>query len=195
MSQIKIQFYKTRIGDLILGSFEEKLCLLDFRYRKMRKAVDSRIKNGLNAEFVENDSEVIQQAKKQLDEYLGGDRKKFSLPLLIVGTEFQKSVWQSLMKVPYGITSTYLQLAKNIGNERAVRAVASANGANALSLIIPCHRIIGSDGQLVGYGGGLSVKKRLLNLEKRNSSSEELGNVTHNNNSQPTKKSFAFSVS
>ncbi len=192
MNQINIQFYKTKLGDLILGSFNEKLCLLDFRYRKMRKAVDTRIKNGLNAEFVENNNETIKQAKIQLDEYLNGVRKEFNLPLLVVGTEFQKSVWKTLMKVPYGCSSTYLQLAKDISNEKAVRAVASANGANSMSLIVPCHRIIGSDGKLVGYGGGLSVKKRLLNLEQKNSCLTESENF--NNNMQPTQKSFAFSV-
>ena len=169
MNQINIQFYKTKIGDLILGSFDEKLCLLDFRYRKMRKTVDTRIKNGLNAEFVETKNETIKQAKNQLDEYLNGNRKEFNLPLLMIGTEFQKRVWESLMKVPYGATSTYLQLAKETSNEKAVRAVANANGANSMSVIVPCHRIIGSDGQLVGYGGGLSVKKHLLNLEQKNS--------------------------
>jgi methylated-DNA-[protein]-cysteine S-methyltransferase len=194
MNQIDIQFYKTKIGDLILGSFDEKLCLLDFRYRKMRKAVDTRIKNGLNAEFVENNNETIKQAKNQLDEYLNSDRKTFNLPLLMVGTEFQKNVWKSLIKVPYGATSTYLQLAKDISNEKAVRAVASANGANSIGLIVPCHRIIGSDGQLVGYGGGLSVKKRLLNLEQKNSCLTESEDTNHNNNMQPTQKSFAFSV-
>jgi methylated-DNA-[protein]-cysteine S-methyltransferase len=122
------------------------------------------------------------------------DRKEFNLPILMVGTEFQKSVWVSLMKVPYGATSTYLQLAKDINNEKAIRAVASANGANSIGLIIPCHRVIGSDGQLVGYGGGLSVKKQLLNMEQRNSFSEEAENRAHNNNMQPAQKSFAFSV-
>ena len=83
----------------------------------------------------------------------------------MVGTVFQKNVWNSLLKIPYGTTSTYLQLAKDINNEKAVRAVAGANGANAIAVIIPCHRIIGSNGELVGYGGGLSVKKRLLKIE------------------------------
>jgi methylated-DNA-[protein]-cysteine S-methyltransferase len=194
MNEVNIQFYKTKIGDLILGSFEEKLCLLDFQYRKMRKVVDNRIKNGLNAKFVEKDNKIIKQTKKQLGEYLNSDRKEFNLPILMVGTEFQKSVWVSLMKVPYGATSTYLQLAKDINNEKAIRAVASANGANSIGLIIPCHRVIGSDGQLVGYGGGLSVKKQLLNMEQRNSFSEEAENTAHNNNMQPAQKSFAFSV-
>ena len=168
MNQINIQYYKTKIGELILGSFDKKLCILDFRYRKMRTTVDNRIKNGLKAEFIKQDDERLEHTRKQLDEYLNGNRKKFDIPLLMVGTDFQKMVWSALMKVPYGATSTYLQLAKDIDNEKAVRAVASANGANSIGLIIPCHRIIGSDGELVGYGGGLPVKKRLLKLEQNN---------------------------
>ncbi len=168
MNKINIEYYKTRFGEMILGAFDGKLCLLDFRYRRMRKTVDNRIKNGLKAEFVEHGDMVLQKAKQQLDEYLCGDRKAFDIPLLMVGTDFQKSVWNALMKVPYGTTSTYLRLAKGINNEKAVRAVANANGANSIGIIIPCHRIIGSDGELVGYGGGLPVKKRLLKLEKCN---------------------------
>lgn len=166
MNQISIQYYKTKIGELILGSFNEKLCLLDFRYRRMRRTVDSRIKNGLKAEFFERDNEILARARKQLNEYLNRERKEFDIPILMVGTDFQKDVWNALMKVPYGATSTYLQLAKAINNEKAVRAVANANGANSISLIIPCHRIIGSNGELVGYGGGLLVKKHLLKLEQ-----------------------------
>lgn len=166
MNLINIQYYKTKIGELVLGSFNGKLCFLDFRYRKMRKSVDERIKNGLKTEFIEREDEVIAKTKKQLDEYLAGDRKEFDIPLLMVGTDFQKKVWNALLQVPYGSTLSYLQLAKNINNEKAVRAVASANGANSIGVIIPCHRIIGSDGKLVGYAGGLSVKKRLLKLEE-----------------------------
>ena len=168
MNHINLQYYKSLIGELILGSFDNRLCLLDFRYRKMRKTVDNRIKNGLKAEFAEQDDEILERTREQLEEYLKGDRREFEIPLLMVGTDFQKSVWKALMNVSYGFTSTYLQLAKNINNEKAVRAVASANGANSIGLIIPCHRIIGSNGELVGYGGGLPVKKRLLDLEKNN---------------------------
>ena len=168
MNQINIQYYKTKIGELILGSFDGKLCLLDFRYRKMRITVDNRIKKGLDAEFVEKDSEFLAKIREQLDEYFDGGRKEFDIPLLMAGSDFQKSVWKALMKVPYGKTSTYLNLAKAINNEKAVRAVASANGANSIGLIIPCHRIIGSNGELVGYAGGLLVKRRLLKLEQSN---------------------------
>lgn len=174
MNQINIQYHKTKIGDLILGSFDNKLCLLDFRYRKMRKRVDNRIKNGLNVDFIEKDDPILEQTRKELDEYLNGERKEFDIPLLMVGSDFQKSVWDALMKVPYGTTSTYLALAKEINNEKAVRAVANANGADAIGVIIPCHRIIGSDGKLVGYGGGVPVKKRLLKLEKANFNEQAL---------------------
>jgi len=168
MNRINIQYHKTKIGELILGSFRGKLCLLGFRYGKMRRAVDDRIRKELDAEFVEHDDEILEETGKQLDEYLSGSRKEFDIPVLLVGTDFQKSVWNALREVPYGATSTYLQLAKDIDNEKAVRAVGNANGANPISIIIPCHRIIGSDGELAGYGGGLSLKKRLLELEQSN---------------------------
>jgi len=169
MNKIYFQYYKTKIGELILGSFENKLCLLDFRYRRMRTTVDNRLKRELNAEYIEQDTNILKETRKQIDEYLIGERIKFEIPILMVGSDFQKQVWNALIAVNYGEVATYLDLAKSIDNEKAVRAVASANGANSIGLIIPCHRIIGSNGDLVGYGGGLPIKKRLLNLEKKNS--------------------------
>lgn len=166
MNQINIQYYKTKYANFILGSFNNKLCLLDFRYRKMRTTVDNRLKQGLQAEFIEQDDEVLKETRKQLDEYFNMTRKEFDIPLITVGTDFQKSVWDGLLKVPYGTTTSYLQLAKNINNEKAVRAVANANGANSMAIIIPCHRIIGTNGELTGFGGGLPLKKRLLKLEQ-----------------------------
>ena len=166
MNKINIQYYKTKIGELILGSFDGRLCLLDYRYRRMRATVDNRIKKGLEADFVEKNDDVLSKAIVQLDEYLNGDRTSFDIPVLVVGTDFQKSVWEALMKIPYGKTASYLDIAKFINKKKAVRAVASANGANSISLIIPCHRVIGSNGELVGYGGGVPVKKRLLKLEQ-----------------------------
>lgn len=166
MNKIDTQSYKTKYAEFVMGSYNEKLCLLDFKYRKMRGAVDKRIKQGLQAEFVDRDDWVLQAARSQLDEYLAGNRKVFDLPLLLVGSDFQQSVWRALIEVPYGETSSYLQLSQRIGNTKAVRAVASANGANAIAIIVPCHRIIGSNGDLVGYGGGLPLKKRLLTLEQ-----------------------------
>jgi methylated-DNA-[protein]-cysteine S-methyltransferase len=135
----------------------------------MRSTVDYRIKKELNAEDLAQENSVLKEARKQIDEYLIGKRTEFEIPILMVGSNFQKQVWNALINVKYGEIASYLDLAKNIDNEKAVRAVASANGANSIGLIIPCHRIIGSNGELVGYGGGLPVKKRLLNLEKENS--------------------------
>ena len=168
MNRINTRYHSTQIGGVVLGSFRGKLCLLGFRGRETRRTVDDRIKKALNAEFVEHDDEILKKTRRQLDEYLQGRRRKFDIPVSMVGTDFQKSVWNVLMKVPYGGTSTYLQVAKDVGNERAVRAVGNANAANPISIIVPCHRIIGSGGGLVGYGGGLSVKRRLLELERKN---------------------------
>jgi len=168
MQTINIQYCKTKIGELILGSFDGKLCILDVRYRRMRGTVDKRIQKGLNSEFFEKDDEVLAETRKQIDEYLAGERKEFEIPILLVGSDFQKQVWQELINVKYGETASYLDLVKRINNEKAVRAVASANGANSIALIIPCHRIIESNGGLGGYGGGLPVKKRLLKIEGGN---------------------------
>ena len=168
MNQIHIQLHRTEIGEVVLGSFCGRLCLLGFRGRETRRTVDDRIKKALNAESVEHDDEVLEKTGRQLDEYFEGLRRKFDIPVLMVGTDFQRRVWKALMKVPYGVTATYGQIAEDIGSPKAVRAVGNANSANPVSIIVPCHRIIGSNGELVGYGGGLSVKRRLLKLEQRN---------------------------
>ena len=168
MNQINIQRHRTEIGEVVLGSFGGKLCWLGFGGREMRRTVDDGIKKGLNAQSVEQDDEVLEKARRQLDEYFRGLRREFDIPLLMVGTDFQKRVWKALMSIPCGVTSTYGQIAEDIGNPRAVRAVGSACGANPISIIVPCHRVIGSNGELVGYGGGLSLKKRLLKLERKN---------------------------
>ncbi|THB73446.1 MAG: methylated-DNA--[protein]-cysteine S-methyltransferase [Desulfobacteraceae bacterium] len=163
--RINIQYHKTPYGELILGSFKDQLCLCDWRYRKMRDRIDQRITKGLNTSFAEQDDDILRAAREQLDQYFNHGRKAFDLPILMTGTEFQKQVWNELLNVPYGQTVTYLQLSRNLGNEQAIRAVAAANGANAISIMIPCHRIIGSDGKLIGYAGGLKAKQKLLELE------------------------------
>lgn len=170
MADILIHYFRTPVGEMILGSFEEELCLADWRYRRMRTTIDKRIQKGLiryasDAEFKEGDSEVIELAKAQLNEYFRGKRTSFDVPLRMVGTDFQKRVWNALIDVPYGTTSTYVALTELVAEKTAIRAVAGANGANAISILIPCHRIIGSSGELVGYAGGLPAKKKLLDLE------------------------------
>ncbi len=167
-NKISIFYYKMKIGELIIGSFEGKICIVDYRYRRMRTTVDNRIKKALNACFIKNENDIICETKKQIDEYLQGKRKIFEVPILMVGTEFQKQVWSELLKVSYGETASYFDIAKRINNPKAVRAVASANGANSIGLIIPCHRIIESNGGLGGYGGGIAVKKKLLKIENEN---------------------------
>ena len=167
MNVIRIKSIKTSLGELLLGEYEGKLCLFDWKYRKMRDQIDRRIQTGLNAYYNEGDCDVFDRLEKQFDEYLLKKRKVFDIPFITVGSDFQKIVWEALQTIVYGKTESYLGLAKKINNPEAVRAVAGANGANALSIIIPCHRIIGSNGSLGGYAGGLPAKQKLLDLESQ----------------------------
>lgn len=163
---IKTRRYESPCGTLLLGSFDDKLCLCDWQVEKHRYHADRRLKRVLNAEFADGTSDVIEEAVTQLDEFFAKKRQAFSIPLLFVGTDFQKTVWHDLLTIPYGETISYGDMARRIGMPKAVRAVANANGANAISIFAPCHRVIGSDGSLTGYGGGLAAKKMLLELEK-----------------------------
>ncbi len=174
MAHIITGTYQSPLGELVLGSYGEKLCLCDWSYRRMREAVDTRIREGLQADFVDEESPVIAEAITELEEYFRGERKEFDIPLLPVGSEFQNRVWEALQKIGYGQTASYRDVAEKIGKPAAVRAVASANGANALSIFIPCHRIIGSGGELTGYAGGLTAKRRLLELESDGLRQQEL---------------------
>lgn len=110
---------------------------------------------------------ILEEAKKQIDEYFKGKRKKFELKLKIEGTDFQKKVWNALLEIPYGETRSYKQIAEMIGNPKAFRAVGLANNKNKIGIIIPCHRVIGANGKLVGYASGLENKRFLLDLEKK----------------------------
>jgi methylated-DNA-[protein]-cysteine S-methyltransferase len=163
--KIIISRYDSPCGGLMLGSYGEKLCLCDWQVEKHRGLVDNRLKRMLKAEFEEGMSPVIEMAMSQLDEYFAGKRKVFDVPLLFVGIDFQIKVWNDLLNIPYGKTVSYREMARNIGMPKAVRAVANANGANAMSIFAPCHRVIGSDKTLMGYGGGLNAKEYLLRLE------------------------------
>ena len=154
-------------GEMILGSFDGKLCLCDWVGGRRRALVDQRLQKCLKAEYVEGTSDVIEMAVQQLNEYFLHQRREFDIPLLFVGTDFQKKVWNELLKIPYGTTISYSELAKRIGMPKSVRAVANASAVNALSIIIPCHRVIGSDGSLTGYGGGVVRKRFLLDFEKK----------------------------
>lgn len=158
--------FKTPYGELLLGEYQQALCLCDWRYRRMRSSIDARLKKYANATYQEGTHAVLQLAKAQLEEYFSGKRTEFDVPLALLGSTFQTSVWQALLALPYGSRLSYRQLAMKLGREDAVRAVASANGANALSIFVPCHRVLGADGALTGYAGGLRAKAKLLALEE-----------------------------
>lgn len=165
-SEIIVHNYKSPCGILLLGSIDDKLCLCDWQVEKHHDKVVQRIHRATDKRFITGITSVISQSINELDEYFSGIRKEFSIPLKFIGSEFQKQVWKELLNVPYGTTVSYREIARRICKPTAIRAVANANGANALSIFVPCHRIIGSDNSLTGYGGGLHIKKFLLDLEK-----------------------------
>ncbi len=143
--------YDTPVGKLYIEAEEDFLTKLSF-FELSGKRLETP---------------VIKETYKQLSEYFAKKRKTFDIPLKLEGTEFQKSVWHALMKIPYGKTATYLEIAETIGNPKASRAVGMANNKNKIPIVIPCHRVIGSNGSLTGYAGGLEIKKKLLELEKQ----------------------------
>lgn len=165
MNKIITQRYESPCGTLMLGSFGDKLCLCDWQVEKCRDHVADRLLRTLDAEFEDGSTAVTDNAIIELDEYFAGKRREFDIPLLFAGTDFQNRVWNALLAIPFGKTVSYGEMARQISMPRAVRAVANANGANAISIFAPCHRVIGSDHTLTGYGGGLAAKEYLLKLE------------------------------
>jgi methylated-DNA-[protein]-cysteine S-methyltransferase len=158
MNQICYSWFESPVGDLLLAGSSDGLKLVSFGAGKRARRVDPEWKLD-GSSFVE--------VMDQLQSYFAGERKKFEIPLVLEGTDFQKSVWSALQKIPYGETVSYKELAGKVGNPKAVRAVGAANGANPIPIIIPCHRVVGNDGSLTGFGGGLPLKKRLLELESQ----------------------------
>lgn len=165
MNKIYTQKWKSPVGDMILGSIDDKVCICDWALEKRRSTIDRRICRVLNAEYSEGISPTIEKMIEELGEYFEGKRKAFDLPIQFAGSEFQCRVWSELIKIPYGTTVSYAELARRIDNPKAVRAVASANATNPISIFVPCHRVIGSNHKLTGYGGGLAAKQALLSLE------------------------------
>ena len=165
MNKIYIYKWQSPVGEMILGSICDKVCICDWALEKRRGTIDRRICRLLNAEYENGYSPTIEKMIEELDEYFEGKRKEFDLPIQFAGSEFQCRVWAELMKIPYGMTISYAELARRIGNPKAVRAVASANATNPISIFVPCHRVIGSNNTLTGYGGGLDAKRALLTLE------------------------------
>ena len=165
MPHINIQYFNSSCGLFVLASFGDKLCLCDWSNNPCAERNKRRIERYLNASFKAETSSVLEEAKRHLDGYFAGNRKAFTIPLHLVGTDFQQQVWNELLNIPYGATISYKEIAQNIGKPKAVRAVAGAIGANGISILIPCHRVIGSDKSLTGYAGGLKAKKMLLQIE------------------------------
>lgn len=148
------KIYDTVIGKIIIEESEGKISRIE-------------IVNGTEKfDGKEEETELINKTYKELDEYFRGKRKTFDIPLKIEGTEFQKKIWNELLEIPYGETRSYLDIAKRVGNPKASRAVGMANHNNKIIIIIPCHRVIGSNKKLIGYAGGLDVKEKLLKLEQ-----------------------------
>lgn len=165
---IHINRITTPLGPMLIGTTDDALCLLEFIDRRMLETQLQRLQKYFNCTFVPGSNEITEQTAGEIEEYFDGDRKEFTVPLNIPGSDFQQSVWKQLTEIPYGKTRSYKEQAIAIGNLKAIRAVATANGDNRIAIIIPCHRVIGSDGSLTGYGGGLWRKKYLLNLERSN---------------------------
>lgn len=152
-----IFYYNTKIGRIGMEENGVAITRLDF------------INKDAQEEIIEKQETVLlKEAIKQLNEYLDGKRTLFDLPLEPKGTEFQKKVWNALKEIPFGETRSYGEIAKIIGNEKASRAVGMANNKNPIAIIVPCHRVIGANGKLVGYAGGLDIKEKLLKLESKN---------------------------
>ena len=154
------RYLSTPIGDLLLAGDEDGLTQIGFPKGKMRRDPEP--------DWIFNEKPFV-EACRQLEEYFAGTRKQFDLPLHLSGTDFQVQVLEELQKIPYGETTSYGDIAKRIGRPKAMRAVGAANGRNPIPIIIPCHRVIGSSGDLTGFGGGLDTKEALLRLEAENS--------------------------
>ena len=166
-SIITITRFTTPLGPMYACATRQGLCLLEFTNRRMLEREFDDLKKRLNAVILPGKNEHLDQVEQEISAYFDGLRKTFSVSVHAPGTDFQKRVWEALRKVPYGETRTYKQLAITMGMPGSVRAVAGANGANRIAIIIPCHRIIGGDGQLTGYGGGIPRKKWMIEFEKK----------------------------
>lgn len=165
-SSIWVNRVATPLGSMIMAVSDQGLCLLEFAERRMLDTQLKRLRQKMGRVFLPGDHPTMQIIKTELDAYFDGSLRKFSVPLQAPGTAFQESVWNALQNIPYGETRSYGDIANQIGQASAVRAVGRANGDNRIAIIIPCHRVVGSDGELTGYGGGLWRKEYLLTMER-----------------------------
>lgn len=164
----------TPLGPMVAAATDEGLCLLEFTDRRMLETQIKRLRQLLDCVFTLGSNEHIDRVDKELKEYFDGTRREFTVPLVVPGTEFQRAVWNRLLEIPYGETLSYERLARDIRRPGAQRAVGRANGDNRLGIVIPCHRVVRSDGTLCGYGGGVWRKQRLLDHERERSQSGQI---------------------
>ena len=165
--KVCLQYYPSPCGELILASVGNELCLCDWSGMPCAERHKRRIGRYVKADFRMASSSVLEQAMRQLDDYFAGNSRKFDIPLRPFGTDFQLRVWRALLDIPYGETRSYREIAGKVGNAKGVRAVAQAIGANGIGVLIPCHRVIGTDHSLTGFAGGLAKKAFLLELERQ----------------------------
>jgi len=162
---ISVKYIHTPLGEMIAGATGEAICLLEFHDREILEKQKERLEKYFKTELIEQDHPLFTQLEQELKEYFDQKRTEFTIPIAYLGSPFQERVWESLLKIPYGATRSYAQQSELIGDKKAIRAMAKANGDNRIAIIIPCHRVIGSNGEMTGYGGKIWRKKALLELE------------------------------
>ena len=166
LNAMTASWIETSLGPMLAAANDEGLCLLEFVDRRMLPVQIERLRRTFECAVIPGTNHFLKTIEKELGEYFDGKLRNFETPLVLKGTEFQEKVWKRLLQIPYGETLSYGQMAADIGLKDAQRAVGRANGDNRLAIVVPCHRVIKSDGTLCGYGGGLWRKKRLLELEQ-----------------------------
>ncbi|MBF1269837.1 MAG: methylated-DNA--[protein]-cysteine S-methyltransferase [Neisseria sp.] len=165
-NELTVAALATPLGEMLAVFGGKGLCLLEFVGQKQLEQEITAVQKALHGQFIFQENEQTQLLRQELDLYFQGRLKVFATPLEMIGTAFQQQVWNALLTIPYGETRSYKEQAQQLGNPKAIRAVAAANGQNKVSILIPCHRVIGSDGKLTGYAGGLNRKQSLLALER-----------------------------
>jgi len=159
------ELIESPVGPLLIGATDVGICLLEFSDRRAIEKQVEVVRRRLGWAVVPGKHRHLDALRRQLTEYFAGARRRFNVPLVYPGTEFQRKVWEGLLRIPYGETWSYERLAEEVGSPGAQRAVGTANGANRIAIVIPCHRVVNKDGKLGGYGGGLWRKQTLLDLE------------------------------
>ncbi len=164
---VVLSWLRSPLGPLVAGATAQGVCLLEFTDRRMLEAQFATVRRLFGARLLPGSNEHLEQLRDEIDAYFGGTLQRFSVPLVYPGSPFQRRVWEHLLQIPFGETRSYEELAIAVGTPTATRAVGRANGLNRLAIVIPCHRVVGKDGALTGYGGGLRRKQFLLELERR----------------------------